>query len=172
MDNNTCFALYAVERGTGFAESNPEDDAYHSFLVLRDETPGKEPRIVEELHFKMQTEGLAAGQRPYLAPEVKSFDRDFSKLKTFGYIGGGADVMRPIWEKAVDLGHKLGDLHIPFDQQGATDSANCRAGVRAIIEALGLDYAPVLDYHGTRGGSDTHLVAQLPEAAFDDMPEF
>lgn len=171
MDNQTCFALYAAESGVGEDKTLCQGQVYHGFLLIRDETPDRDPEIIQELHFVMQTEGLAEGQEPYISPVTKPGGRDFDSLETYGYIGGTADVMVPIWNKAIDFGTELRRLEIPFDQHDGADAVNCRAGARAIIEALGLDYAPVLDHYGASAGVETHLVNDLPEDAFDDMPE-
>ncbi len=171
MNDQTCFALYAAESGVGEDRTLCQGQVYHGFLLMRDETPGRDPKIVQELHFVMQTEGLKAGQEPYISPITKQGGRDFESLETYGYIGGTADVMVPIWNKAIDFGTELRRLEVPFDVHNGADAVNCRAGVRAMVEALGLDYAPVLEHHGASAGVDTHLVAQLPESAFDDMPE-
>ncbi len=160
-----CFSLYAVEAEVGESRTGKKGEDYHSFLLLRDETPGQDPQIVEELHFIMQKHGLAEGQKPFMHAVTKAnTDRDFDALEKRGYIGGDADVMRHVWEEAINIGFEIGQLQKEFGK----NSMNCRAGSKAVIDGLGLKYSPVIESgHVAMRGSDTNLISEIPERHFE-----
>ncbi len=164
----TCFSIYAAEANVGECKTGLEGQDYHSFLVIVDETPGRDPAVVEELHFLMQSNGLEEGQKPYLHAVTKQTDRDLSSIETKGYVGGTASVMVPIWNKAVDISSEISSLELEFSQSCSLDSVNCRAGSKAVIEGLGLDYAPVLEGGAVDIGSGSNLVDQLSEEVVND----
>ncbi len=168
MDDNMCFSLYAVEAKVGEEKTGLKGQDYHAFLALVDETPDQEPQIVEELHFIMQTRGISEGQKPYIYAVTKSqTGRDLSELETYGYIGGNIEVMRPVWEHALDVGYEVGKLQKEFSNNGQSAGINCRAGVKAVIDSLGLDYNPVIKGNKQAEiGTESTLRSEIPEDAY------
>ncbi len=169
MNNEMCFSLYAVEAKVGEEKTCLDGQDYHGFLVLRDETPGRDPCIVEELDFIMQRHGLEEGQKPYVHAVSKvGTDRDFSALEKHGYIGGSAEVMQSIWAEALDIGYEIGQLQREFSNTGGADGINCRAGVKAVIDGLGLSYTPVIEGGGgVTIGTQSDLISEIPERHFE-----
>ncbi len=168
MDKNICFSLYAVEVKVGEEKTGLKRQDYHAFLALVDETPNQPPRIVEELHFTMQTKGLSEGQSPYIHAVTKSnTNRDISTLEMYGYVGGNIEVMRPVWEHALDVGYEIGRLQKEFSNSGQSDGINCRAGVKSVIDSLKLDYNPVIKGDGPASiGTKSNLISEIAEDAY------
>ncbi len=163
MTNDLCFSLYAVELNVGEDRTGLKGQDYHAFLALVDETPDQQPKIIQELHFTLKTKGLAEGQRPYLHAVVKTdTQRDLSSLKMLGYIGGRNDIMIPVWEHALDVGFEVGSLKKEFSTGSAPSGINCRAGVKAVIDRLGLDYTPVIKGDGPVAiGTESSLATEI-----------
>ncbi len=169
MDNNLCFSLYAVEARVGEHRTGVFGCPYHAFLVLRNESSGAPSKELMEMHFVMKTKGLAEGQKPYLHAITKICrDRDFSQLSVRGYVGGRADVMLPAWDKATKIGLEISDLEIPFSLNAGKEAVNCRAGVKAVIESLGLDYEPVLWGESVEKGTESRILDQIPPETLED----
>ncbi len=166
-NNNTYFSLYALEAWVGENKTGLKGQDYHSFLAMVDETPGRTPKIVAELHFTMQRNGLAEGQKPYLHAVTKTnTERDLSELEMLGYIGGDIEVMRPVWEHALDVGFEIGQLQKEFSTSGAPSGINCRAGVKAVIDSLGLEYRPAIEGNDAVAiGTESNLAEEIPNEA-------
>lgn len=169
MNNDKYLSLYAVESRVGEKRTCLEGQDYHSFIVLRDETPGQDPAIVEKLSFKMQLEGLSEGQKPYLILDTKTPEKqkDFksSDLKK-GYIGTmDTSVMSSAWEHAIEVGEKITALE---KELSAENHINCRAGVKAVIDSLGLVFDPVTrDGKGVLIGTESNLIDEIDVEPFD-----
>lgn len=166
MNKGSCFSFYAVEAGVGEEKTKLEGQGYHNFIVLVDETPGRSPEIVEELHFVMQTNGLEEGQAPYIHAITKPGRRDLSTLVLRPYVGGYADVMVPAWNKAVEIGAEVGSLNLCFSTSAGKDAINCRAGVKAVVELLGLEYEPVLLVPGATAGIESNIAEKISTENF------
>jgi len=142
---------------------NPECP-YHSFLMLVDETDLENPVVLDELHFIARQHN----SHPFLQAVTKRADRDFSKLNMRGYIGGHEEHMREFWERGLDVAAEISSLQVPFSKAAGEKAINCRAGVKAVIEAMGMDFEPVLDNPGAMIGARSNLISQLPAEVLEN----
>lgn len=157
MHGNRHFAIYAIEAEVGVTRTGNPDCPYHSFLMLVDETDLENPIVMEELHFVANSrEG-----HTFLQAITKRVDRDFSQLNMRGYIGGNEEHMREFWERGLDVAFEITSLQEPFTKAAGEKAINCRAGVKAVIEAMGMDFEPVIDDPGAMIGARSNLIEKL-----------
>ncbi len=156
-------SIYAVEVDVGKARTGNEASGYHSYLMLVDETDPAAPKSKEELHFLS-----SQGDVPFLCAVTKRVDRDLSLLNMRGYIGGKGKEMLKYWNYGIRVASEISDLNLQFSHAASNSEKdeesiiNCRAGVKAVIEALGMKYEHVLDILETRGGSQSNILRKVP----------
>lgn len=156
-------SLYAIEQDVGECKTGLKGQGHHAYLALVDETDGDSPKIVEELHFIIKMSGLSDGQRPYLHAVTKPGGRSMAGVTLIPSVGGDVDNMQEIWNRAVMIGTEISELELPFVPQPERDAINCRAGVKAVLETLGLSFMPAVQCENAHAGVESNIQAQLPE---------
>ncbi len=172
MNDDTCFSIYASEINVGADRTGLNDQDYHAFLMLVNETPDNTPHIVEELHFVMNINGLAEGQDPYMHAITKLIGRDMDTLTSKGYVGGKADTMIPLWNKAIEISSAISNLELKFSTDAGREAINCRAGVKAVIDSLKLEFDPVIRGEKVESGINTNIKSLLPDHITEYQPAF
>ncbi len=137
-------AIYIGEREETDCNS-PDDNWHHTFLMLVDETT-LPITILQQLHFDADSENdysltpiaLVGTSNPNQYP-----DR-FKNVSIFPVLGGNVGNIVNVWNDALSYAFYLKHMGIPFDVTGykfVKDAVNCRAGVIATLNSIGIEYA-------------------------------
>jgi len=155
MKSEKKYTLFAIEAHLGEEKTCSPRQDYHSFLGLVDVTNTQAPKIVDEIHF------TSAGKKiqffnTILLGNPSSGEDPFKDCVLSGIVSGNAADISQVWDKAKQISAKLTELNIDFSRANTPEAVNCRAGVKAVIEALGFEYNPVLE-HVAREGTSSNL---------------
>jgi len=160
-----------------FVDGNQEP-AFHTILMLMDEKPAG-LCILDELHFTpVDRNGIDDGRaraeeagptRPKelmlgAAVFARSF-RGLEKVNAFVYDTGSPRYILNIWNNALRVAQEIRALQRPFGE-----TANCRAGIKGVVESLGYTFQTI-PHPKTRRGMDINLAKEIdfvPVHDFDD----
>lgn len=152
-------AIYIGEREETDCCS-PDYNWHHTFLMLVDETTCP-VTILQQLHFDADPDNdyslvpiaLEGTSNPNQYPER------FKNVSVFPVLGGNfADILN-IWNDALSYSFYLKHMGIPFDTTGykfVEDAVNCRAGVIATLNSIGIDYAR--GYYAGNAGTSCKII--------------
>ena len=143
-------SIYVVERDYG--------TYFHCFLALVDETiPSETPNVIEQIHFNDDLWG-------FMAPEIiQGFKHKYPErvddFHFFPYLGGKEADILPLWNHILKMVQNIKGAEIEFEAASSSPTAvNCRAGVKAAIQSLGIEFfaAYTKCYLGTEAFQPTH----------------
>jgi hypothetical protein len=170
MPNSRKLSIYAAEVST--AEKPGATEAYHSFLLIADETDG-EFQVLDTLHYLVSdsSQALVNGM-PTMMAVTRPYAATPEKLNLYGYIGGDEDYVRGLWDEAIAFGIEVNEQRIPFSQGANKHAFNCRAGTKATIQKLGLDFEPIiLDHEDVLNGIEANLLEVVERAHANDASD-
>lgn len=143
-DFNSKLAIYVAERLETDRYSD-EGDWHHSFLMLVDETT-RPITVLQQLHFDADSRNSCA-----LLPIVmegtsdpQKFGDRFNNILVYPVIGGKIRDVLNLWNDALAYSLDLKSKNITFDREYykfGEEAVNCRAGVIAALDSIGIDYS-------------------------------
>jgi hypothetical protein len=137
-----------------FRNGNNEDD-FHAFVMLADETDPHNPCVLQELHFvpaKHKEDGL---KKEFLgAVAYRNPQRSMADISTVTYDRGTPREMLQVWNKACRAALMIRDIEYSFIPK----VNNCRAGAKGVIESLGYVFQPFAEKE-KQAGIQTDLIS-------------
>lgn len=123
-----------------FQEFGDEMDSWHhAYLMLLDER-GEEPSIIQEVHFNQSD--LSKMVPNLREKQLKPLSKCIG-VTVFPYFSGNEEDVLPVWNRALEHAAKLreeGDLRFGLDYRHDPNANNCRTGVKALIETMGIGF--------------------------------
>ena len=153
-------AIYVGEREEKPAKRD-EDIAFHTFLMLIDETQ-RPVEILQQLHFNDLYDPRA--DKYTVLPNARlgmSHERALDGVRAYPLIGGCEYDVMEMWNYALNYASYTKILELEFSNDGYTTdpkATNCTAGMLAVLRALDIEF-------------DTMLLTSQAGAECDKMPD-
>lgn len=146
-------AIYLAEREEVPVRSD-DDFVFHSFLLLIDESM-RPVSILQQLHFTDAEDPYT--KELYLLPNARlgvSQDRVLDRVYAYPIIGGREYDVLEMWNYALSYASyvKVMKPEFSLDYIDNPEAVNCRAGLMATLQALGIDIGH--DLFKQKGGTE------------------
>ena len=120
------------------------------------------PKILSELHF-WRAQDQEQPDKWRITSQVRGEGRPIdNRLAMGGHIGGKEDFIQGEWSRAVEYAKSFDGMEVDNSDPMSPKTHDCRAGVKTVVEYLGLDFYHVKEVPGTASGSDASLEELIP----------
>jgi hypothetical protein len=153
MNNKKELSINVAEKPE-FQECGDELDFwYHAYLVLLDER-NEVPRVLQEIHFHPVDLGR---MQPSVRIKNKDLDTE-GNITVFKYLSGDESEILNKWNNALEHALKIKestDIKFGLDYRHEPKSNNCRTGVKAMLDAMGIGFRK--EFTKSSAGTETSL---------------
>lgn len=157
MGNKKELSINVAEKPE-FQECGDEMDFwYHAYLMLIDES-NEVPRVLQEIHFHPVDMGR---MQPSVRIKNKDLDAE-SKITVFKYLSGEEGEILNKWNNALEHALKIKeatDIKFGLDYRHEPKSNNCRTGVKAMLDAMGIGFRK--EFTKSAAGTETSLNVKI-----------